>query len=315
MVLTDGIGSGPNCRPGVGRVREAAAALPARVRTWGVVILIGVGSIGPAPPATGAAGQPPSDVVAAAPVVAVENHVVTVDIIDAELADVLSQLAQQAGFQLAITGQLGRVTAAFTRASVEEALRQLVHDHELMLIYRAPDGEHGPLQLVQVDVFAGTPSRRGPVALTATQRTTMLAEVSQLVAAADRPYAIQRLTELVGSADPTVRARAAWALGRVGGPQAAVALAAATRDQARDVRVQAVYALRSAQAAGAVPTLGNLLLNDPDARVRRAAARVLGSLPGSEATSALTAATHDDDVMVRREVAGALRRRGVPATP
>jgi len=44
---------------------------------------------------------------------------------------------------------------------VEGALRQLVQDHELMLVYRAPAGEHGPPQLLQVDVFAGTPSRLG----------------------------------------------------------------------------------------------------------------------------------------------------------
>jgi HEAT repeat protein len=147
------------------------------------------------------------------------------------------------------------------------------------------------------------------------QRATTLAEISQLASAPDRQYAAQRLAELLGAPDAAVRTRSAWALGRVGGPRAATALAAAARDQAPEVRVQAVGALTAVEATRAIPTLGDLLLRDPDVRVRRAAARALGTLPDPAATSALSAATQDGDMLVRRDVANALRRRGVPVSP
>jgi hypothetical protein len=280
------------------------------------VVLAAAGGGAPVLPAAEAAGPPPaSSAISPPPVVTVENRVVSVDAVDAEMADVLSALAQQAGFQLTISGQLGRVTAAFTRASVEEALRRLVQDHELMLVYGAPAGGHGPSKLLRVDVFASTASRWGSAGLTGTERATTLAEISQLLVAQDREHAARRLGELLGTPDATVRARSAWALGRVGGPQAVLALVAATRDQAPEVRVQAVYALGSVEAARAIPTLGDLLLRDPAVLVRRAAARTLGTLPDAAAVSALSAATQDGDTLVRREVASALRRRGVPVSP
>jgi len=278
-----------------------------------IAALAGIGSVGLALPAPDAARERRVDDAASGPLVTVDGQGVTVDARDAELSDVLSRLAQRVGFRLSITGRLGLVTAAFTRASVEEALQQLVRDHDLMLVYRAPAGTDERPRLLQVDVFAGTP--RWGVGLTGAARTTVLAEIAQLVAAPDREYAIRRLTQLIGAVDPAIRARTAWALGRLGGPQAALSLAAATRDQSPDVRAQAAYALGNAQAARAIPALGDLLLHDPDVRVRRAAARMLGSIPDAAATSVLTAAAQDHDAWVRRDVAAALRRHGVVVAP
>ena len=292
---------------------------PGAVRTLapiGVAVMLAAAGVGaPVPRGAQAVGEPPeSSAVSSSPLVTVEDRVVSVEASDAEMADVLSALARQAGFQLTITGQLGRVSASFTRASVEEALRRLVQNHELMLVYGAPAGD-GPSRLLRVDVFASPATQRPSAAVTGIDRAATLAEISQLVAAPDRQHAAQRLAELLGTPDATVRARSAWALGRVGGPQAAPALAAATKDQATEVRVQAVYALGKVEAAQAIPTLGDLLLRDPAVIVRRAAARTLGTLPDAAAISALSAAREDGDGLVRREVAAALRRRGVPAGP
>jgi len=54
---------------------------------------------------------------------------------DVDLADVLAQLGARAGFRVRTSASLGRVTATFTAVSVEQALRRLVQDHELMLIH------------------------------------------------------------------------------------------------------------------------------------------------------------------------------------
>jgi hypothetical protein len=57
--------------------------------------------------------------------------------------------------------------------------------------------------------------------------------------------------------------------------------------RAPDVRAQVVDALRRVAGARPIPALERLLLRDPDAAVRRAAARSLGMLPEAAATSAL----------------------------
>jgi len=54
---------------------------------------------------------------------------------DVDLADVLAPLGARAGFRVRTSASLGRVTATFTAVSVEQALRRLVQDHELMLIH------------------------------------------------------------------------------------------------------------------------------------------------------------------------------------
>ena len=59
------------------------------------------------------------------------------------------------------------------------------------------------------------------------------------------------------------------------------------------------------------PRIGEVAPPNPDAVVRRAAARSLGMLPEAAATSALTAAAGDPDASVRKQVIWALRRRGV----
>jgi hypothetical protein len=72
---------------------------------------------------------------------------------------VLSELGARAEFRLRISGPLGRVTGTFTAMSVEQALRRLVEDHELMLIYSASPGEDARPKLIQADVFASTTDR------------------------------------------------------------------------------------------------------------------------------------------------------------
>src|SRR5688572_5309872 len=88
-----------------------------------------------------AAGMPADAPKAAAPeppaqVVLVEGERLTVDLHGAELAQVLRQVGEAAGFHITTSGTLGVVTAAFSARTLEEGLRRLVQDHEMMLVYR-----------------------------------------------------------------------------------------------------------------------------------------------------------------------------------
>jgi hypothetical protein len=249
---------------------------------------------------------------APAPYVDVEGERLTVEARDADLAEVLGQIAARAGFRLTTMGELGRVTATLTAGSLEEGLRRLVRPHELMLVFGRGEG-----RLVEVRVFAASPERvrssqeRSPID---PESAAALAEINRLVLARDARDGVARLAELLATASsPHVRARAAWALGRFGGPAAGAALAPALGDPSAEVRIQGVNGLRRVEGAGAIPAIQALLLGDPEAGVRRAAARALGTLSDAQAIAALGAAAADPDLSVRRTVSRALQRHGVPA--
>jgi len=244
---------------------------------------------------------------------------VTVDAHDADLAGVLAQLGAQAGFRVRTSGSLGRVNVTFTAMSVEQALRRLVQDHELMLLYSAASGASVRPTLIQADVFASTPSAaqvRAASEMLGRQRARLLAEISRLTRARNVGQGAPRLVELLHTApDSIVRARAASGLAVLNGPLSQPALARALGDSAADMRVQAVRALRSVEGTRAIPALGRVLLTDPDVSVRRAAAQMLGSFRDPAATYALSVAAQDADALIRLEVTRALNRSGGPTSP
>jgi hypothetical protein len=226
-------------------------------RVWGLAALAAA-AMSPATPVVAA----PDEARAAAaspsptPSVHVDGERVTVDVNNEELLDVLTVLAEQAGFRLTTDADLGRVTAAFTVGSVEQALRRLVHDHELMLVYSPSHGRPGGT-LTQVEVFASPTSP----------------EASRRVAGGDAAQRSAALSEIAAA-----------------------------------VRTQAVWALRNVQGARSSAPISGVLRGDPDARVRRTAARTLGALGTPEAIEALRTSSEDPDALVRREVDRALRR-------
>jgi hypothetical protein len=154
--------------------------------------------------------------------VVIEEGRVTVDAHDADLADVLAQLGARARFRVRTTGSLGRVTATFTAMSVEQALRRLVEDHELMLVYGAASNASVRPTLIQADVFASALSAaqvRAASEMLGRQRAGLLAEINRLRRSRDVARGAPRLAELLGTApDSIVRARAASALAALNGP-------------------------------------------------------------------------------------------------
>lgn len=305
------------------RLSRAMLRAPATRQVLASVFAVTVAALASVPPAT--AGDPVARDVAASVVLAppelvmIEEGRVTVDAHDADLAGVLSELGTRAGFGLRTSGPLGRVTATFTAMSVEQALRRLVQDHELMLVYSAASNESVRPKLIQADVFASMPSSaqvRAASEMLGRQRAGLLAEIVRLTRSRNVERGAPRLVELLGTnPDFIVRARAASALAVLNGPLSQAALARALGDSAPDVRVQAARALRTVDGARAIPALGRVLLTDPDVTVRRAAAQMLGSLQDPAATSALSVAASDADALVRREVTRALNRRAGSTSP
>jgi hypothetical protein len=246
----------------------------------------------------------------AAPGVGLDRGRLAVDLHDADLEAVLEEIAARGEFRLTTLGPLGRVTASFGGVSLEDGLRRLTGEHELVLVYQAAEGRRRDPILVEVRVFAGGQSS-DPA-----RRAAGVAEIDRLLRAGRPADSAPRLAVLVGTAaDSSVRSRAVLALSQIGGPVAEGPLTGALSDAAPDVRLQAVDGLRRVSGLRAIPAIQAVLLNDTHAGVRRAAARALGMLRQASATSALNAAVQDPDPSVRREVARALRRHGVVVTP
>ena len=223
------------------------------------------------------------------PVVEIAEGKLSLDLHRAELESVLREIAARAAFELGtMSGELGRVTVTFTGVSLEEGLRRLAPEHELMLVYRAPSGR-GTSALVEV----GCSPARGP---TTREVWRPILPRSDACFGGGGQEGATRLALLLGAPDATVRARAGGVLGRIGGVNAEAALAAALGDPAAEVRIQAAEALSRVASARAIPALQGLLLRDPDPAVRRAAARTLGMVRETPATSTLTAAAADPDV-------------------
>lgn len=241
-------------------------------------------------------------------VIALDDGKLWVDLDRADLTTVLAEIASRGDFELKTSGDLGRVTTTFDGIPVEDALRRLAGRHELMLVYRTPRGG-AAATLAEVRVFADTAPAAPP-----RPQGSELADISQSIR--QGVAGVGRLAEILrSSGDPGFRARAALALGQIGGPDAEAAITRALTDPAAPVRVQVADALRRITGARAVTPLQGLLTADEDPGVRRAAARALGYLREPEAVAALSAAASDANPSVRREIARALRRNGVSVTP
>jgi len=118
--------------------------------------------------------------------------------------------------------------------------------------------------------------------------------------------------------EPEVRARAAWALGRLGDPAASPALVMAAREEgSRRVRRAATLALATASDdAGKAALLE--LVQDKDSQVAGAACEALGSVDTEASRAALLKASEDRRPLValtaRRALARLPRSGGEPAS-
>jgi HEAT repeat protein len=119
---------------------------------------------------------------------------------------------------------------------------------------------------------------------------------------------VGRLEKLLVESDaPAVREAAANALGKVGGAQSVPALLQALDDPEANVRWFAVEALRKLNADRATLQLGEMLKEDPNARVREIVATTLGELGQPASVPALRGALDDRSERVRQRAVAALQ--------
>jgi len=135
---------------------------------------------------------------------------------------------------------------------------------------------------------------------------TLVVALGEMEAVEAVPALIRVLRGYVG-----VRSLTAKALGRIGDPQAAVALIEALRDdKSRNLQLTALKSLGDLGCRQASPAI-RPFLDEPDPRLRRTAALTLGVLKDREATPRLLAMARDDESpLVRPSAVEALGQVG-----
>ena len=116
------------------------------------------------------------------------------------------------------------------------------------------------------------------------------------------------LSTALGDKDRSTRFQAIHGLAKIGGAESAKALTASLRDDDPAVRLQTVLALQRIGDTAAVGALGEVLAKEKDPEVRRVAVRTLERLGGDEAWWALFDATDDPDPRVREAAARVIGR-------
>jgi hypothetical protein len=247
--------------------------------------------------------------------VAITQGLLTVDLRNAPLADVLQVIAEKASFRLTLRDNLSTpVTWSFTGVPLDKGIKQLVGDNSLVMIHAPANGGNA---LSEVRVRA---SRRGiaetkpnpapdPPVYQDGERLADTAELRaarQLARQRDEVAADALVTLLAQAEDPVIRRIAAGGLGEIGDERATMALRMALVDKDRSVQRRAIFELGKIGSDDAVDALGEVLGHDLDASIRRFAAHTLARLDNMAARSALEAALADPEYMVREAAAEAL---------
>jgi hypothetical protein len=274
---------------------------PGAVATLALALLAGL-AVGAPRAGAQAPAAPTADVT-------VRDGRVSLDVRDVPLGELLRLIGERAGVRMNVDGRFATpVTRAFTEVPLESAIRRLARGHSLSFAYAAPADRGGRPRLAEVWVIEGTPAAPRAAPAVRAERARRLQVVSALGRRRD-PAAVAELGGILArDGDPLVRARAASALGATRDARAAAALTAALGDPEATVRLAAVSALRRSVGEESADGLARVLAGDPDPRVRRLAATLLGSLRSPIAESALRAGAGDADASVRASAAAALAR-------
>jgi len=245
--------------------------------------------------------------------VTVDRGLLTVDVRDMPLDEVLRTISDRSGVNITVhSGGATKVTQTFSGLGLDEGIRRLAPAYNVVLVYGSaePEGRPGATRLVEVHVYE---TSKSPVTAVVDpqQRSTQLRTVRELSrrAHAREPGALTSLADLLArDPDPAVRRSAAEALASLREPEAVTALRTGAADQDPTVRGSSLTSLGQMRDENSVGLVAQGATRDPDPTVRRSAVWALSTLQSEEAHRALEVAASDADPLVKQAAAGALKQ-------
>jgi len=244
--------------------------------------------------------------------VSVENGLLSLDVSNAPLFEVLLAIGSAADVTVHIRGELDRqVTIALSSVPLEDGIRRLLRTYSFALSYSSVN-ETTQDRLTQISVIGvRTGSYRqtkNHVSVSGYTRRYTRQNIHSLARRGD-PSALSQLgIILLQDNDPLIRKQAAAALGWTGQERAVEPLRAALADPSLSVRTRAVRSLKRILGTRSVQDLREVLRNEKDPKLRRETAKMLATIPTKEARLVLQHATVDPNVLVRRDIAHAIAR-------
>ena len=265
--------------------------------------------------------------------VAIVEGLLTLQALNAPLADVLIEIGRQAGIEIVLNGDFGSsITTAFSGEPPRRALERLLGDATFVMTYGPAHEAAGPPSLARLRAYGGSADDLATDELAAdlsdaaffARRAVTLdlppependGGLHQDLAALDRDdrrHAMQWLAGLEENDaipalgrflaldhDPAVRREAALALGDIGGEAASGALELGLGDRDPDVRFQVIEAIGKTAGIDNVLVLGGVLFGESDPEVRMSAVAGLGRARSEAALAFLEAAARDRHEKVR----------------
>ncbi len=234
------------------------------------------------------------------------NDLLTVNVKDVSLKELLQEIARQSGLSVVGSGSLDeRVTIEFHNLPLDEGVRLILRHHSFALAHAQQAPERGQAAVARPEtlwIF----SKKGKVY---PSKTTVVDGNRHRDALKDVPRDIPRLQVALMSEDSLEREDAVYALGESKRPEAVPLLSLALEDANEDVRKAAVDALEEIGGDEAAQALA-IALRDEDSWVREEAVEALEEIGGDKATQVLAIALRDEDSSIREEAVEALGEIG-----
>lgn len=245
---------------------------------------------------------------AASPAMAitVDEQLISAELVDAPLIEVLQRLQQEFGFKAYFHGDLSEpITASFAATPLLKVLQLLTANQSLSVATRADQIGADPAdahRLAEIWVLSRS-SKEQPPAINAA--VPMLANTGDAESFAEDSVAQvvdAQMAQLLASEEDNKQQTIAR-LAAISDSSAVMAMAAFTRDVDAEIRRMSVSAISSVNSAESTIILGQVLRDEPEAQIRRIAVEELGARKSDPTAQTLLAEALNDSDTGLKELA------------
>jgi hypothetical protein len=243
-----------------------------------------------------------------------QDELISAELVDAPLVEVLEQIKQEFGFKVNIHGDVNeRLTLSFSDLPLDKCLRLLTVNQSLSVVTEATPGaskQEDPRRITEIWVLSRS-------AITKSMRSTPPAPMPAPPGPADDTEGLREdsseqpemaveesasLDEVLNNpfTDTSQQQQAIQQLAQKGDDESVGAMASYLGNEDKEVRQMLVNGIASIDNAQSTQILGQVVQNESDPEIRKIALRALGQRKGdSDAQAFLQKALDDADEEVK----------------